>query len=94
MKTIAIVLATALFASTAAVSAQENYSGNNDFVVSKTRAQVKAELRVAQERGEVVSGEQYPNAVLESAAKGKTRAEVKAELAAYRKANPDAETSL
>jgi hypothetical protein len=92
MKT-ATIIAAFLFAS-AAASAQENYSGNTDFVVTKTRAEVKAELRVAQERGEVVSGEQYPNAILDKAPQGKTRAEVKAELAAYRKTKHDADTSL
>jgi DNA transposition AAA+ family ATPase len=91
MKT-ATIIAAFLFAS-AAAQAQENYAGNTDFVSTKTRAEVKAELRIAQERGEVVSGEQYPGAVLDAAAKGKTRAEVKAELAAYRKTHHETDYS-
>lgn len=94
MKTITIALSAAILFASAAVSAQENYSGNTDFVVTKTRAEVKAELFAALERGEVVSGEQYPNAILDKAPQAKTRAEVKAELAAYRKTKPDADTSL
>jgi hypothetical protein len=92
MKTITLVLAAALFASTAvssAVSAQETstetYSGYTGFVSTKTRDQVKAELRLAQQRGEVVSGEQYPGALLDAAPQGKTRAEVRAEALAHAK---------
>jgi hypothetical protein len=100
MKAITFVLAAALFASTA-VSAQETstetYSGYTGFVSTKTRAEVKAELRLAQQRGEVVSGEQYPAAVLDAAAaQGKTRAEVRAEALAQlkTKAGASAESSL
>ena len=91
MKTIALALAAALFATTAvSASAQETsaetYSGYTGFVSTKTRAEVKAELRLAQQRGEVVSGEQYPGAVLDSATQqGKTRAEVRAEALAWAK---------
>jgi predicted secreted Zn-dependent protease len=97
MKTITIVLAAALFASTAvSASAQETsaetYSGYTGFVSTKTRAEVKAELRLAQQRGEVVSGEQYPAAVLDSAAQGKTRAEVRAEALAQLKTKGGAST--
>jgi hypothetical protein len=49
---------------------------------------VKAELRVAQERGEISVGEQYPQPK-EDASPAKTRAEVKAELAAYRKTHAE-----
>jgi hypothetical protein len=42
----------------------EQYSGNNSaFVSTKTRADVRAELLAAQQRGEVTSGEQYQNQV-------------------------------
>lgn len=87
MKTtaLALSLAAAVFASSAA-SAQE-YSGYTGFVSTKTRAEVQAELRQAQARGEIVFGEQYPEPRAD-AAPGKTRAEVQAELAAYRKTHP------
>ena len=92
MKTITIALAAALIASTAistTASAQETsaetYSGYTGFVSTKTRDQVKAELRIAQQRGEVVSSEQYPAAVLDAASQGKTRAEVRAEALAHAK---------
>lgn len=66
------------------------YSGTHFEVIStKTRAQVRAELAAARQRGELTSGEQYPFAP-ETRAQGKTRAEVKAELAAYRLAHRDA----
>jgi hypothetical protein len=99
MKTITIALAAALFASTA-VSAQETsaetYSGYTGFVSTKTRDQVKAELRLAQQRGEVASGEQYPGAILDAAPQGKTRAEVRAEALAHArtKAGASVESSL
>ena len=56
MKTIALALAAALFATTAvSASAQETsaetYSGYTGFVSTKTRAEVKAELRLALQRG-------------------------------------------
>jgi predicted secreted Zn-dependent protease len=98
MKTITIVLAAALFASTAvSASAQETsaetYSGYTGFVSTKTRAEVKAELRLTQQRGEVVSGEQYPAAVLDAAvSQGKTRAEVRAEALAQLKTKGGAST--
>jgi hypothetical protein len=99
MKTIAIALSiAALFASTA-VSAQEQlqsaetYSGYTGFVSTKTRAEVRNELRLAQQRGEVVSGEQYPERVFD-AATHKTRGQVRAELAAYRNGHPDQDTEV
>jgi len=82
MKTITIAVSAAILFASAAVSAQENYSGYTDFVVTKTRAEVKAELVVALQRGEVASGEQYPNVLFDAAPQGKTRADVKAELIA------------
>ena len=89
MKTLAIALTAAtLFASAAAVSAQEfgEYAGNTSFVSTKTRAEVKAETLAAIQRGELRDGEQYPDPrVGQTPVQAKTRAEVKAELAAYRK---------
>ncbi|WP_167761461.1 DUF4148 domain-containing protein [Duganella callida] len=86
---IALSLVAAVFAS-AAASAQESveYSGYTGFVSTKTRAEVKAELRLAQQRGEIAVGEEYPQ-LKEEVAPAKTRAEVKAELAAYRKTHPE-----
>jgi hypothetical protein len=99
MKTIAIALSiAALFASTAA-SAQEQlpfaetYSGYTGFVSTKTRAEVRDELRLALQRGEVVSGEQYPERVLD-AATHKTRGQVRAELAAYRGSRPGQDSEV
>ena len=66
----------------------EQYSGSNPVFGSKTRAEVRAELLAAQQRGEVTSGEQYQNQVPAAVAEGKTRAQVRAELAAYREAYP------
>jgi hypothetical protein len=92
MKNIAIALSLAatVFAAGAA-SAQDSteYSGYNGFVSTATRAQVKAETRLAIQRGEISDGEQYPVSLVERAAVAKTRAEVKAELAAYRKTHPE-----
>ena len=68
----------------------ELYAGSIPEAVStKTRDEVRAELRLAQQRGEVVSGEQYPQFPTEAAAPAVTRAQVRAELAAYRQANPN-----
>ena len=67
----------------------ELYAGSQPEAVStKTRDEVRAELRLAQQRGEVVSGEQYPLFETEAAGSTITRAQVRAELAAYLKANP------
>ncbi|USX27172.1 putative porin [Oxalobacteraceae bacterium OTU3CINTB1] len=67
----------------------ELYAGSSPEAVStKTRDEVRAELRLAQQRGEVVSGEQYPQFETEAAVSMITRAQVRAELAAYLKANP------
>nr|WP_315221924.1 DUF4148 domain-containing protein [uncultured Duganella sp.] len=67
----------------------ELYAGSNPEAVStKTRDEVRAELRLAQQRGEVVSGEQYPQFETEAALPTVTRAQVRAELAVYLKANP------
>ena len=57
-------------------------------VSTKTRDEVRAELRIAQQRGEIASGEQYPRFETEAVAPAITRAQVRAELAAYRQANP------
>jgi hypothetical protein len=92
--TIALALsAAALFASAAAsaddkLPSAETYSGYTGFVSTKSRADVQAELRAALQRGEVVSGEQYPERVFD-AATGKSRAQVRAELAAYRRDHRD-----
>lgn len=68
----------------------ELYAGSLPAAVStKTRDEVRAELLLAQQRGELASGEQYPQFVTEVAVPAKTRAEVRAELAAYRQANPN-----
>jgi hypothetical protein len=97
MKTIAIALSIAALYTAAAASAQEQlqstetYSGYTGFVSTKTRAEVRDELRLARQRGEVVSGEQYPERVLDAATKGKTRAQVRVELAAYRSGQQDSE---
>ena len=67
----------------------ELYAGSNPEAVStKTRDEVRAELRLAQQRGEIVSGEQYPRFETEAVVPAVTRAQVRAELAAYRQANP------
>ena len=67
----------------------ELYAGSSPEAVStKTRDEVRAELRLAQQRGEVVSGEQYPQFETEAAVSMIARAQVRAELAAYLKANP------
>jgi hypothetical protein len=70
----------------------EAYQGNTVFVSTKTRADVKAELKLAQQRGEVTSGEQYPADF--ASPSGKTRAQVRAELAAARKAPADVNADL
>lgn len=44
------------------------------------RTRVRAELRLAQQRGEIASGEQYPQLVTEPAVSKLTREQVKAEL--------------
>ena len=68
----------------------ELYAGNTfETVSTKTREQVKAEVLIARQRGELVDGEQYPPQLTGTGEPGKTRAEVRAELAAYRVANPD-----
>ncbi|GGY26202.1 DUF4148 domain-containing protein [Pseudoduganella albidiflava] len=68
----------------------ELYSGTHfETESSKTRDQVRGELRIAQERGELVAGEQYPFVAEAAPGQGKTRAEVQAELAAFRLANPE-----
>ncbi|QBE63707.1 DUF4148 domain-containing protein [Pseudoduganella lutea] len=68
----------------------ELYSGTHfETVSTRTRDQVRAELRVAQQRGELAVGEHYPFVMDDAPGQGKTRAEVQAELAAYRLANPD-----
>jgi hypothetical protein len=67
----------------------ELYAGSIPEAVStKTRDEVRAELRLAQQRGEVVSGEQYPQFETGAAVPTITRAQVRAELAVYLKANP------
>jgi hypothetical protein len=68
----------------------ERYAGTRfETVSTKTREQVKAEVLIARQRGELVDGEQYPLPVASTGKQGKTRAEVRAELTAYRVANPD-----
>lgn len=68
----------------------ELYAGTYfETVSTKTREQVKAEVLLARQRGELVDGEQYPAQPVDTGAQGKTRAEVRAELAAYRATNPD-----
>lgn len=57
-------------------------------VSTKTRDEVRAEMRLAQQRGEIASGEQYPRFETEAVVPAVTRAQVRAELAAYRQANP------
>lgn len=67
----------------------ELYADSNPEAVStKTRDEVRAELRLAQQRGEIVSGEQYPRFETQAPVPAITRAQVRAELAAYRQANP------
>lgn len=63
------------------------YSGYTGFVSTKTRAEVKAELLQAQQRGEIAHGEQYPKLEAD-AGPGKTRTQVYEELVAYRKTRP------
>jgi hypothetical protein len=58
--------------------AGENYPGPLVSTSTKTRAEVKEELRLALARGEVVSGEQYP--FVESQQSTRTRAEVRDEV--------------
>jgi len=68
----------------------ELYSGTRfEVTSSRTRDQVRAELRTARERGQLAAGEQYPFVPDDAPAPGKTRADVLAELAAYRVTNPD-----
>lgn len=68
----------------------ELYSGTHfETVSTKTRDQVRDELRIAQQRGELAVGEQYPFIAEAAPGQGKTRADVLAELAAYRLASPD-----
>ncbi|WBS03134.1 DUF4148 domain-containing protein [Pseudoduganella sp. SL102] len=68
----------------------DSYAGSfADAVSTKTREEVRAELHVAQQRGEILAGEQYPFVATDVAGIGKTRAEVAAELAADRRANPE-----
>lgn len=72
----------------------EQYAGTTfEWVSTKTREQVKAEVLRARQRGELVDGEQYPQPVTGTGEQGKTRAQVRAELAAYRVANPDASSA-
>ncbi|WP_195763643.1 DUF4148 domain-containing protein [Duganella guangzhouensis] len=87
---IALSIAGIAFAAITA-SAQESieYSGYNGFTSTTTRAQVKAETRLALQHGEISDGEQYPNVPVQHAPAAKTRAEVKAELSAYRKTHPE-----
>lgn len=67
----------------------ELYAGSSpETVSSKTRDEVRAELRLAQQRGEIASGEEYPRFETEAVVPAVTRAQVRAELAAYRQANP------
>jgi hypothetical protein len=70
----------------------EAYPGNQVFVSTKTRADVKAELKLAQQRGEVTSGEQYPADF--ASPSYKSRAQVRAELAVARKAPTDLNADL
>lgn len=68
----------------------EQYAGTQfETVSTKTREQVKAEVLLARQRGELLDGEQYPPQVSATSDQGKTRAEVRAELAAFRVTNPD-----
>lgn len=73
----------------------EQYAGTQfETVSTKTREQVKAEVRLARQRGELLDGEQYPPQTFTPGEQGKTRAEVRAELAAFRVTNPDSYSGL
>jgi hypothetical protein len=60
------------------VNSGEGYMGYTNFVSTKSRAEVIAELAEARRRGELFSGEDYPGPVTTPSTK--TRAEVIAEL--------------
>lgn len=60
-----------------------------DDMSTRTRDDVRAELRIAQQRGELQVGEQYPFVPSDVSGTGKTRAEVAADLAADRQTNPE-----
>ncbi|QBE63706.1 DUF4148 domain-containing protein [Pseudoduganella lutea] len=67
-----------------------SYAGTfADGLSTRTRDEVRAELRIAQQRGELTVGEQYPFVSSDVSGTGKTRAEVAAELAADRHTNPE-----
>jgi hypothetical protein len=87
---IALSVAATLFA-TGASSAQESteYAGNHYFASTQTRAEVKAETRLAIQRGQISTGERYGDIAEAVTSSSKTRAEVKAELVEYRKTHPE-----
>lgn len=63
----------------------DNYSSEQKFVSTKTRAQVIEETRIALARGEISYGELYPSTpTLGSTV---TRAQIKAELAEAKRSN-------
>ena len=67
----------------------EQYAGTQfETVSTRTREQVKAEVLLARQRGELLDGEQYPPQVFTTGEQGKTRAEVRAELAAFPRDQP------
>ena len=64
----------------------ENYTGYTGFVSTKTRAQVKTELREARRRGQIYDGEAYPGPL--NAVSTKSRMQVLTELKDYRAKYP------
>lgn len=64
----------------------EGYMADTHFVSTKTREEVKAELREAIRRGEIYYGDDYPGPM--NAPSTKTRAQVIAELKEYRIKHP------
>jgi hypothetical protein len=74
--------------------AGENYPGPLVSTSTKTRAEVKEELRLALERGEVVSGEQYPFVASEQSnrSRAEVRNETKQALAAHMTVYEDGST--
>lgn len=64
----------------------ENYMGYTGFVSTKTRAQVKTELRDARRRGQIYDGEAYPGPL--NAVSTKSRMQVLTELKDYRAKHP------
>jgi len=88
----AAVSAIVLFgvAGAALAGAPNPNSDDTQFVSTKTRAEVIAELQQARANGEILNNDNYPGPVVTVASSTKTRAQVIAELKEYQQthANP------